>query len=311
MLNRAIACILLFGPVFCAMTLPGVAQTVATEPRAGLPVQYEELTAPQFETAVKTAGGVCMVPLGIIEKHGPHLPLGTDLINVREVGLRAARREYCVVFPQYFVGQIFEAKHQPGTIAYSSELTWKMLQETCDELARNGFKKIVLVNGHGGNTSFLQYFCQSQLSERRDYVVGLFTPEDDPVVEKRASELRKTTMGGHADEVETSTLLAHRPELVHLAEAGKESGADQNRLGGIPYFYTGIWWYARYPNHYAGDGSNGSRELGELYLASESAQLARLVKVLKADDSVQTLQDKFNEKTQHPSPGASPYAPPR
>ena len=266
---------------------------------ARLPVQYEELTAPQFVEAVAASGGVCMIPLGILEKHGPHLPLGTDLINGREVALRAARSEYSVVFPEYFVGQIFEARHQPGTIAYSNDLIWMMLQETCDELARNGFTKIVLVNGHGGNTSFLQYFCQSQLSTRRDYVVGLFTPEDDPAVEKRARELRKTATGGHADEVETSMLLAHRPELVHLADAGKESGEDLKRLDGIPYLYAGIWWYARYPNHYAGDGSNGNRELGELYLASESGQLATLLKVLKSDRSIKELQDRFHDGTQH------------
>lgn len=262
-----------------------------------LPVQYEELTAPQFVDAVAASGGVCMIPLGILEKHGPHLPLGTDLINVREVALRAARSEYAVVFPEYFVGQIFEAKHQPGTIAYSNDLIWKMLQETCDELARNGFTKIVLVNGHGGNTTFLQYFCQSQLSARRDYVVGLFEPEEDPAVEKRAREMRKTTEGGHADEVETSMLLAHRPELVHVQDARLESGADMKRLEGIPYFYTGIWWYARYPNHYAGDGSDGNRELGELYLTSESGQLVRLLKVLKSDRSIKELQDRFHEST--------------
>ena len=264
-----------------------------------LPVQYEELTAPQLVDALAASGGVCMIPLGILEKHGPHLPLGTDLINGREVALRAARSEYAVVFPEYFAGQIFEAKHQPGTIAYSNDLIWKMLQETCDELARNGFTKIVLVNGHGGNTSFLQYFCQSQLSARRDYVVGLFMPEEDPAVEKRAREMRKTTEGGHADEVETSMLMAHRPELVHIQDAGKESGEDLKRLEGIPFLYTGIWWYARYPNHYAGDGSNGNRELGEIYLASESGQLATLLKVLKSDRSIRELQDDFFQETRH------------
>jgi creatinine amidohydrolase len=131
-------------------------------------------------------------------------------------------------------------------------------------------------------------------------VVGLFTPEDDPAVEKRARELRKTTTGGHADEVETSTLLAHRPELVHLADAGKESGEDQKRLAGIPYLYTGVWWYARYPNHYAGDGSTGNRELGEQCLASESGQLARLVRVLKSDRSIMELQARFSGSVEHP-----------
>jgi creatinine amidohydrolase len=283
-------------------TVPSGVQDEGAQRKAGFPVQYEELTSPQFVEALNASDGICMIPLGILEKHGTHLPLGTDLLNSREVAMRAAREEYCVVFPEYYAGQIFEAKHQPGTIAYSHNLMWLMLQETCDELARNGFKKIVLVNGHGGNNSFLEYFCQSQLSARRDYIVALFSAGLDPEVEQRAREMRKTTTGGHADEVETSMVLAHRPELVDLDKAAMESGADQNRLTGIPYLYTGIWWYARYPNHYAGDGSSGNRELGELYLSSRSRQLATMIKALKSDRSIQELQDRFHEKARRPTP---------
>ncbi len=149
-----------------ALVVPPAAAAQGSAPGA-LPVRYEELTAPEFVQAAARAGGVCVVPIGILEKHGPHLPLGTDLINIRETVLRAAAREYCVVFPQYYFGQINEARHQPGTVAYSTDLIWKMLQETCDELARNGFTKIVLANGHGGNNAFLTFFCQSQLAGRK------------------------------------------------------------------------------------------------------------------------------------------------
>jgi creatinine amidohydrolase len=142
-------CIVLFlGSVLAAQ------QPVQSE----LPYKMEELTAPKFLKAVEKAGGVCIIPMGILEKHGPHLPLGTDIFESREIAFTAAQTEYAVVFPQYFIGQIFEARHQPGTIAYSNELMWKMLEETCKELSRNGLKKIILLNGHGGNTSFLTYF---------------------------------------------------------------------------------------------------------------------------------------------------------
>ena len=297
-----VRCVLVFLLLPQGFNVAVLAQNESDGRIARLPVQYEQLTAPQFVDAVAASGGVCMIPLGILEKHGPHLPLGTDLINCRETALRAAQSEYCVVFPEYYVGQIFEARHQPGTVAYSNNLMWMMLQETCDELARNGFKKIVLVNGHGGNNNFLMYFCQSQLATSRDYVVALFSPETDTSVERRARQLRKTTTGGHADEVESSMLFAHRPELVHLEKAATESGADQHRLAGLPYLFTGIWWYARYPNHYAGDGSNGNRELGELYLASESRQLAAMIKVLKSDRSIQDLQDRFQQQARSPVP---------
>ena len=165
----------------------------ATTPAAvGLPLQWEELTAPDFVKAVERSGGTAVIPIGVVEKHGPHLPMGTDMLDAREVALRAVKKEYSIVFPPYYFSQIFEAKHQPGTLAYSERLMWDLLQETVDEIARNGIKKIILVNGHGGNNSFLPFFCQSQLARRRDYAVYLFQPSDDPEADPRVKALRKT-----------------------------------------------------------------------------------------------------------------------
>lgn len=264
-----------------------------------LPYLYGELTAPDFVKAVKEAGSTCIIPAGIMEKHGPHLPLSTDLIAAREIASRAAEMEYTLVFPEYYFGQIFEAKHQPGTIAYSPELVWIILEETCEELSRNGIKKIVIVNGHGGNTNFFSYFCQSQLASRKDYVVVLFSPNDREV-NREIAPLRKTDYGGHADEVETSVIYAIRPDLVHADQAGTQSGRDLDRLSQIPYMYTGIWWYASYPNHYAGDGSEPNKEIGELKLNSRASQLAELVGVLKKDDSIERLQEQFYTESESP-----------
>jgi len=86
-------------------------QTRKTQP---LPVQWEELTASDFPEAVRRAQGVCVLPIGVIEKRGPHLLLGTDVMAVREASVRAAQREYAVAFPYYYFGQIYEARHQPG-----------------------------------------------------------------------------------------------------------------------------------------------------------------------------------------------------
>ena len=95
-----------------------------------LSVHWEELTAADFRTAVQQSQGACLLPFGILEKHGPHLPLGTDLLDVRYAALHAAEQEYAVVFPEYYFGQIFEARHEPGTVAYSRELQLLLLQET-------------------------------------------------------------------------------------------------------------------------------------------------------------------------------------
>src|SRR3974390_2454541 len=118
------------------LSLPALAQQK-------LSVHWEELTAPDFAQAISRSGGTCLLPFGIIEKHGPHLPLGTDLLDVRYATLHAAEQEYVVVFPEYYFGQIFEAKHQPGTVAYSARLQLELLQETTDEMARNGCKKVI------------------------------------------------------------------------------------------------------------------------------------------------------------------------
>jgi len=284
-------------------TLLGPVPTVAEEPsgsRPDLSAHWEELTAPDFVKAIDRSGGVCVVPLGIIEKHGPHLPLGTDLINVRELVRRAVSKEYAVVFPPYYVGQIFEARHQPGTVAYSERLMFDLLQETTDEIARNGLKKIVLVSGHGGNGSFLPFFGQSQLARRRDYAVYLYQPSERAEDQARLAALRKTEMDMHGGEVETAGMLAHRPDLVRLDTAGDQSGADQGRLAQLKDAYTGIWWYARFPNHYSGDGSAATRELGELALNLRAEQLAEMIRSVKADATTLELQNRFFDEAQAP-----------
>jgi len=66
---------------------------------------WEELTAADFVTAIHESQGVCLLPFGILEKHGPHMPLGTDLINARWVAQHAAAQEYAVIFPAYISGR--------------------------------------------------------------------------------------------------------------------------------------------------------------------------------------------------------------
>jgi creatinine amidohydrolase len=263
-----------------------------------LPYLWNELTAPDFVKALELSDGICLLPAGIMEKHGPHLPLSTDLILSREIASRAAELEYALVFPEFYFGQIYEAKHQPGTVAYSPELVWNMLEETCEEMSRNGIKKIIIVNGHGGNNNLFAYFCQAQLAKRKDYVVVFFQP-DDSHLDAEVRKLRKTDYGGHADEEETSMLYVVRPDLVQTDQALTQSGRDQQRLN-IPYGYTGIWWYASYPNHYAGDGSSPNKTIGEMIFKSRAEQLAELVKFLKTDDSASKLQEKFYQQAESP-----------
>lgn len=293
---------LLANPAFTSdsesCALSGVSSSTIFQ-QEDLPVFWEDLTSPDFSKAVDKAQGVCIIPIGVYEKHGAHLPLGTDVIRAREMCHRAANMEYCIVYPDFYLGQIFEAMHQPGTIAYSTELMLKMLDETCKEIARNGLKKIILVNTHGGNNSLLPYFLQIQLEQVRDYAVFLMQFRESEEVQEKIKSLRTSTTGGHADEVETGEILAIRPEAVRMEQTTTQSGRDMNRLN-LPNLNTGIAWYSRYPNHYAGQSEGATAALGEVRLSARSRQLADSIKALKADNTTLQLQNEFYKQSQSP-----------
>jgi creatinine amidohydrolase len=275
--------------IFCWTTL--------VWPQSSLSVHWEELTAADFQSAIKQSKNTCLLPFGIIEKHGPHLPLGTDLLDVRYAALHAAEKEYAVVFPDYYFGQNFEPKHQPGTLAYSSHLQLELLQETTDEMARNGCKKVIIVNGHGGNENLLPFFAQTQLEKPHDYVVYVL-----PVLEAPAGGPPKKSSGPdmHAGESETSKMLIARPDLVHMDRANQESGADQARLKLPDDLYTAIWWYARFPNHYSGQGAAATKERGEFEVSHWEDAIVEAIRAVKADQTSLQLQNEFFEKSKHP-----------
>jgi creatinine amidohydrolase len=283
--KRVIASLLV---LFC--TIPAWSQ-------AKLSVHWEELTGADFRDGIRQSQGTCLLPFGILEKHGPHLPLGTDLLNVRYATLHAAQQEYAVVFPEYYFGQIFEAKHEPGTVAYSAQLQLALLQETTDEMARNGCKKVIIVNGHGGNEHLLPFFAQAQLEKPRDYVVyvlGLVQPPPGGPEEK------SKVPNWHAGEAETAKMMISRPDLVHLDRAATESGAEQKRLNLPDNVYTGIWWYARFPNHYSGEGGLATRELGDYDMKAWISGIVNTIRAVKADQTSLKLQNEFYEKSKHP-----------
>lgn len=268
-----------------------------SQPAHKLSANWEELTGPDFIAAIHQSQGVCVLPFGIIEKHGPQLPLGTDLIDVRYAALHAVQQEYAVVFPPYYFGQIAEAMHEPGTVSYDWDLQLKLLQATTDEMARNGCKKIIIVNGHGGNLSLLPYFAQAQLEKPHDYVVYVYwwsrTANDGgPKVKDKVNE--------HAGEGETSMMMVSRPDLVHKERSNQESGADLNRQHLPPGVYTGIWWYAKFPEHYAGNGALASKAEGEFDMNSWETGIANVIRAVKADQTSLELQNEFYRKSTHP-----------
>ncbi|UWZ86387.1 creatininase family protein [Occallatibacter riparius] len=287
----------MFKKIALTLVVSLIAATAAQSQK--LSPHWEELTAPDFVQAIHQAQGVCVLPFGIIEKHGPHLPLGTDLLDVRYAVSNAVQQEYAVVFPPYYFGQIFEAQQQPGTVAYSLSTQLTLLQETVKEMSRNGCKKVVIVNGHGGNNSLLPLFAQAQLATPRDYVVYVFGLPNENVPGRPAMRSDpKNDM--HAGETETANMLIARPDLVKMGQADSQSGADQHRLSLPDNVYTGIWWYARFPNHYSGTGSAATKELGEFDQKTWASQIANALKAIKADNDSLRIQNEYFEKISHP-----------
>ncbi len=259
-------------------------------------MRWEELTGDLFPQAVEQAHGVCLLPLSCIERHGHHLPLATDMFIARELCHRAAALEPALVFPDFIFTQILEARHVPGCIGIPPRLILKLLEETCREIGRNGLRKIVIVNAHGGNDHLIHFFAQIQLASPREYVVYIAEPayrqEDEAEVEAQW----ETRVDGHAGERETSAILCIRPDLVKRAEIPSDGeGNPLERLKRLRDLNVdmGIWWYADHPSHYCGDGRPATAEKGERWLAARAQALAKAIRAIKEEAETPRLQDEF------------------
>ena len=260
-----------------------------------LSAHWEELTSSDFQKALVQAKGVCVLGGGIMEKHGPTGPLGTDMFNTRYALDLAAKKEYVLIFPEYYVGQIVEAQQQPGTVSYSVDTQLMMLDETTSEMARNGCKKIVIQGIHGRD--LIPTFVQSQLDSPRDYVIYTITGGPS----ENAIPPTKPEANGHGGESEMSRVMAWRPELVKPDRAGEESYHAMGRLSALPpYLFTSIWWYADFPNHYAGDAAAATPARGQALVDLQVKNIVDALKVIKDDQETPRLQKEFFEKRSHP-----------
>jgi creatinine amidohydrolase len=95
-------------------------------------------------------------------------------------------------------------------------------------------------------------------------------------------------------------MMISRPDLVHQDRAREQSGGDQARVHLPEGVYTGIWWYARFPNHYSGDGSLATKELGQFQMNWWISQIVEVIRGVKADQNSLRLQNEFFEKAKHP-----------
>ncbi len=265
-------------------------------------MHWAELTSERLAQAAKDCDGLCLLPMGCIERHGPHLPLGTDQIVADAVSRRAADTEPAVVFPGYYFGKIWTARHYPGTFAAPPNLLLDLLECTVGEVARNGFWRILIVNSHGGNTSMLHFFLRSLLERPRDYCVYSTNLFDLDAETRRRwqGEFSEGGEGGHADEPETSVMLHLRGDLVKMDALGSpRDGRDRGGQKHLEGLDNPLSWYARFPTHYAGDARTATARKGAFLVDAMVAKLVRQMQAIKADGVTPELQREFHKRTRH------------
>jgi creatinine amidohydrolase len=257
-------------------------------------MQWENLTSADFAQAVKETG-VCVITFGVVEKHADHLPLGTDFLNGHRLACLATEIEPAVVFPPFYFGQIYEAKCFPGTITLKPTLLIEVISAVLDEIGRNGFKKIILVNAHGGNAHLLPFLAQASLYEKKPYTLYLFQEAFDEETARQWNAIVETELHGHACECETSVSLANHAELVHMDRVAPGT-RPLGRLAHVPGAYSGIWWYANFPDHYAGDAGPATIEKGMKLRELQVNALAMFIKAVKEDTVTPALEKEFFQR---------------
>jgi creatinine amidohydrolase len=258
-------------------------------------MQWEHLTASEFSKAVRETN-VCIIAFGVMEKHSEHLPLGTDFLNGHAIACQAAEREPAIVFPPFYFGQIYEARCFPGAITIKPALLMDLIQSVFEEIRRNGIKKIILYNAHGGNDYLLPFIAQCHLWEEHAYHLYLPTQSLTAEAEAAYKALRQTSIGGHACEMETDTTLGLFPELVKMERIPKDPAAPLGCMNHLPPTFAGISWYSDYPEHYAGDARPANRVKGEKLVSMVVDFLAMYIAAVKADQVVPALEAEFYEK---------------
>ncbi len=261
-------------------------------------MQWENLSSLDFETAVIQANRVGIIPLGVIEAHGPHAPLGTDMFTAHWVAVESAKQEPIIVFPAYPFGTNVETAHLPGGLVIKRELIMALLENICDEMYRNGINKIILFSGHGGNRYFLNFFVQTLPEKQKPYVV-YFVQSPFFVAD---TSLLETDENGHACEWETSLIRAIDDSLVNLEQAPPEPFTNLRRNADLAAVgaYSQVDWYSQYPHMVVGDARPATPEKGKAFLAQDVAKLVKAIQVIKADTLSPQLVAEFNERMNKP-----------
>lgn len=202
---------------------------------------FAEMTWPEAEIRL-TNTDVALLPIGSIEQHGPHLPLDTDAFDADYLAKQVAAA--CsdpkpFVLPLIPYGVSYHHNDFPGTISINNDTLSQLTYEIGMSAAHNGIKKLVIINGHGGNEPSLKFAAQ-MINRDAHIFVAVDTGETSDF---DISDYIETKNDVHAGEFETSTSLAVRPHLVKMDKAVSEVPEFSNRYLNFTS-KRGISWYA-------------------------------------------------------------------
>ncbi len=186
--------------------------------------RYGEMTWPEIKDAA-AAGRVAVIPIATIEDHGPHLPVDTDVmlcVSVCEAAVERAGDRAVLVPP---INHGYSPHHMdfPGPITIGAETLIRYGVDVCKSLAHHGFKRMLIVNGHGSNTPFVDIIARLTVVETGCLAAGV-NYWAAPGVREIVESLRESERGGmnHAGEFETSMYMMLRPDLVDMSKAVAE-----------------------------------------------------------------------------------------
>lgn len=174
----------------------------------------EEISMQDFEKKVKKSKTV-IIPVGALEAHGPHLPLGTDTIEVYEIAKKVTKSVEVFVAPPLFYGICRSTSKHPGTVGIAGDTLRSLIRDIVKSLHANHLKNFIIISGHASrmHLSALQEVGELLLEEMPpDVKIALVSAYD--VARQAARNICKTEDDSHAGEIETSLILHLKPHLV-------------------------------------------------------------------------------------------------